>query len=241
MIRSGKQIDEANEFIKANKKLLFETFASSEIYKLREKPITLFMAGSPGAGKTEYSKALVETAKEEASPIVRIDADEIREIIPQYTGYNSDLVQRAASTGVHKLYDHCLKNKLDAMIDGTFANFEIAKRNIERSLNRGREVAVYYVYQDPLIAWDFTKKREKLEGRKISKKVFIRAFFNARTNVNKIKSIYKDQIKLYLVFKDYSNNAHKFYPRVENIDKYIQDNYTRQSLDKLLKNFYEEK
>ncbi|MFW5888373.1 MAG: zeta toxin family protein [Patescibacteria group bacterium] len=238
---SSKQIDEANEFIKANKKLLFETFASSEIYKPREKPITLFMAGSPGAGKTEYSKALVETAKEEANPIVRIDADEIREIIPQYTGENSDLVQRAASTGVHKLYDHCLKNKLDAIVDGTFANFEIAERNIERSLNRDREVAIYYVYQDPLIAWDFTKKREKIEGRRILRKVFVKAFFDARVNVNKIKSIYKDQIKLYLVFKNYSNNTHKFYPKIENIDKYIQDNYNKQSLDKLLKNFYEEK
>jgi len=241
MTELGKKIDEANEFIKANKKLLFETFASSKIYKPREKPITLFMAGSPGAGKTEYSKALVEAAKEEASPIVRIDADEIREIIPQYTGHNSDLVQRAASTGVHKLYDYCLKNKLDAMIDGTFANFEIAKRNIERSLSRDREVAVYYVYQDPLIAWDFTKKREKLEGRRVSREVFLKAFFDARANVDKIKSIYKDQIKLYLVFKNYSNNAHKFYPRIKNIDKYIQDNYTKQSLDKLLKKFYEKK
>jgi len=90
-----------------------------------------------------------------------------------------------------------------------------------------------------LIAWDFTKKREKLEGRRVSREVFVKAFFDARANVNKIKSIYKDQIKLYLVFKNYSNNVHRFYPRVENIDKYIQDNYTKQSLDKLLKKFYE--
>lgn len=241
MTEIGKQKDEANEFIKANKNLLFETFASSSIYKSREKPITLFMSGSPGAGKTEYSKALIETAREKANPIVRIDADEIREIIPQYNGHNSDAVQRAASTGVHKLYDYCLKNKLDAMIDGTFANFEIAKRNTQRAIDRNREVAIYYVYQDPLIAWDFTKKREKLEGRRVSREVFIKAFFNARINVDKIKSIYKDQIKLYLVFKNYSNNVYKFYPQIKNIDKYIQDNYTIQSLDKLLKNFYEEK
>ncbi len=38
--------------------------------------------------------------------IVRIDADEIREIIPQYTGGNSDLVQGAASIGVDILHNH---------------------------------------------------------------------------------------------------------------------------------------
>lgn len=176
MGESDKQSTEANEFIKKNKNKLFEKFASEKTYKPRTRSISLFMAGSPGAGKTEYSKALVETARKSASPIVRIDADEIREIIPQYNGHNSDVVQRAASTGVHKLYDYCLKQKLDAMIDGTFAKFEIAHRNIKRSLDRDRLVGIYYIYQDPLIAWEFTKKREKLEGRRVPRKVFIDAF-----------------------------------------------------------------
>ncbi len=235
-MKINKQSADANEFVKKNKNLLFEKFANNKIYQSRKKPISLFMAGSPGAGKTEYSKALVNIAKSTTSPIVRIDADEIREIIPQYDGYNSDIVQRAASTGVHKLYDYCLKNKLDVMVDGTFAKFEIAHRNVKRSLDRGREVAIYYIYQDPLLAWEFTQKREKLEGRKVPRRVFIDAFFNARINVNKIKLIFKDKIKLYLVIKDYSNNVHKFYSKINDIDKYIKDNYTKEKLDKMLKN-----
>ena len=63
MPQSDKQSLAANEFIKKNKKLLFEKFACDKIYKPRENPILLFMAGSPGAGKTEYSKALIEIAK----------------------------------------------------------------------------------------------------------------------------------------------------------------------------------
>ncbi|MEA3449388.1 MAG: zeta toxin family protein [Patescibacteria group bacterium] len=236
MPQSDKQSLAANEFIKKNKKLLFEKFASDKIYKPQENPISLFMAGSPGAGKTEYSKALIETAKKSASPIVRIDADEIREIIPQYSGHNSDVVQRAASTGVHKLYDFCLKKKLDAMIDGTFAKFEIAHRNVKRSLTRGRQVGIYYIYQDPLVAWEFTKKREKLEGRRVPRKVFVDAFFEARVNVVKIKSIFKDKIKLYLVIKNYSNNVHKFYSKIDKVDKYLKDDYTKERLNKLLKN-----
>lgn len=227
--------ERAKEFIKKNKHLLFEKFASNKIYQPNENPISLFMAGSPGAGKTEYSKALIEIAKNSANPIVRIDADEIREIIPQYNGANSDLVQRAASIGVHKLYDYVLKNKLNVMLDGTFAKFDIAHRNIIRSLNRNRVIGIYYVYQDPLIAWEFTKKREKLEGRKVPKIVFIEAFINARENVTRIKTIFKDKIKLYLVIKNYSNNIEKFYPKVNNINDHFKIQYSEEKLNQLLK------
>ena len=217
-----KESEEAKNFIKNNKQLLFKKFADGDIYKPNKNPISLFMAGSPGAGKTEYSKALIEIAKNSANPIVRIDADEIREIIPQYNGANSDMVQSAASIGVHKLYDYVLKNKLNAMVDGTFASFEIVLRNIERSLNRERSVGVYYIYQDPISAWEFTKKREKLEGRMVPKKTFVEAFFNAKKNVIKIKAIFKDKVKIYLVIKNYSDNTEKFYPNIADIDKYIK-------------------
>lgn len=229
-----KDSEDAKEFIKKNKSLLFKKFASDKIYKPNDKPISLFMAGSPGAGKTEYSKALIEIAKNSANPIVRIDADEIREIIPQYNGANSDVVQAAASIGVHKLYDYALKNRLNVMIDGTFASFEISHRNIKRSLSRDRSVGIYYVYQEPLVAWEFTKKREKLEGRKVPKKVFIDSFINARKNVAKIKSTFKDRIKIYLVIKNYNNNVEKFYPKVNSIDSHLKTRYSEEKLSQLL-------
>ena len=55
-----KDSEDAKEFIKKNKSLLFEKFASDKIYKPNDKPISLFMAGSPGAGKTEYSKRFIK-------------------------------------------------------------------------------------------------------------------------------------------------------------------------------------
>ncbi len=235
MNKLSKDSEDAKEFIKKNKRLLFEKFANDKIYKPNKTPISLFMAGSPGAGKTEYSKALIEIAKKSAKPIVRIDADEIREMLPQYNGANSDVVQNAASIGVHKLYDYILKNRLNAMIDGTFANFEIVHRNIKRSLSRGRSVGIYYIYQDPIVAWEFTKKREKLEGRRVPRKVFIESFFNSKINVNKIKSIFKDDVKIYLVIKNYSNNIEKFYPKVVNIDNHIKTMYSKEKLNQLLR------
>jgi predicted ABC-type ATPase len=231
MNKLSKDSEDAKEFIKKNKNLLFEKFASAKIYQPNENPISLFMAGSPGAGKTEYSKRFIERFD---SNVVRIDADEIREIIPQYNGANSDVVQGAASIAVDILYSYTLKNKFNLLLDGTFAKFEIVYRNIERSINKNREVAIHYIYQDPLVAWRFTKKREKLEGRKVPKEVFIKSFFNAKNNVIKIKSIFKDKVKVYLVIKDYSNNIKESYLDVH-IDSYLKTKYSERKLNEMLK------
>ncbi len=52
-----KEAEEAKKFIKKNKKLLIEKFANLDLYKPVVSPVTIFMAGSPGAGKTEFSKS----------------------------------------------------------------------------------------------------------------------------------------------------------------------------------------
>jgi hypothetical protein len=60
-------------------------------------------------------------------------------------------------------------------------------------LDKGRKVAIFYIYQDPLIAWKFTQIREKVEGRYIPKEAFIDAFFNAKENVEKMKKEFQVQ------------------------------------------------
>jgi len=230
MSQNSIQSEQAKIFIKKNKFFLFETFANEKIHKSVKNSISWFMAGSPGAGKTEFSEALFEELN---IPIVRIDADEIRKIIPGYTGANSDVVQGASSIGVDILYNYALKKNFSTLLDGTFAKFEIAKRNIERSLNKNREVLIIYVYQDPLIAWEFTKKREILEGRRVPRKTFVNAFFSAKENVIKIKSLFRDEIKVYLVIKDFNNKIKKSYYNV-NIDDYLQIKYTKTTLNKKL-------
>ena len=48
---------------------------------------------------------------------------------------------------------------IHVIIDGTFA-YGNALENIERSLKYKRIVELWFVYQDPLKAWEFTKIRE---------------------------------------------------------------------------------
>ena len=227
---------EAKIFIKKNKNLLIEKFANLNNFKPQSKPVSIFMAGSPCAGKTETSKLFLNILEKKFErKFIRIDIDEIREIIPQYNGKNSNIIQGACAIGVEKLYDHVLKHELDVVVDGTFANLRISQKNIERSINKNRIVNIFYVYQSPKIAWELTKKREALDGRFVPKKVFVDSFLNSRYNVNRMKEVYKGRIRLILLKKNYSYSSGRTYFDIDNVDKYIRQDYTKTYLNKTLR------
>ena len=58
-----------------------------------------------------------------------------------------------------------------------------------QQLGRGRTVQLHYIYQDPLAAWAFVKKREIVEGRCVPREAFIRKFFEAYENVAGVERI----------------------------------------------------
>jgi predicted ABC-type ATPase len=188
------------------------------------------MAGSPGAGKTEVARRLAE--KFIKKPIL-IDADEIRKLCPGYNGTNAHIFQRAANKGVNTLYDYVLHKSLNAIVDGTFAYADSTK-NITRSLERNRKVEIYFVYQEPFQAWEFTKKRETLEGRRVSKETFIRGFFMAQENVNKAKADFGNKIELNLVIKNNDNAIESLELNIDKIDYFLATKYTKEQLIEIL-------
>lgn len=231
--------DDAIAYVKTHRNELIEKFASIKVYPAVENPEAFFMAGSPGAGKTEYSKAFI-SALEDKDPkrkIVRIDADEVRDSLPMYNHKNSDEVQGAAVRGVEKILDSVLKNNQEFLLDATFALYDKSYTNIDRCLRDNRKVSIYYIYLDPLNAWDITQKREALEGRRVPKDMFIRAFFNAKENVNKIKKELGKKIQLTVIvknFKDGKPGIDKIHINVDNIDNYLKIEYNSTSLEEKL-------
>ena len=208
----------AIEYIKTNVNLIIKRFADDSLFLSYNNPASVFMAGSPGAGKTEFSKRLIKNFE----TVVRIDPDEIRDILPDYDGKNSFIFQGAASLGVNKLHDYVLKYKKNFILDGTFSNYERSRDNVKRSLDKGRPVLIYYVYQGPIIAWDFTQKREALEGRHIPKEIFIKDFFMAKDAVDKVKVDFGNNIEVDLVVKDFTANTERIELNIEKIDNYLK-------------------
>jgi len=91
------------------------------------------------------------------------------------------------------------------------------------------------LYQDPIIAWKFTKVREAGEGRNIQKEVFIREFFGSKNCVNQIKMECAEHIELWLIKKDFTNQGiEKIWFNIDNVDTYLKIEYTPVSLNGLL-------
>lgn len=228
----------AIEYAKKNKLHIARELTNPAIFEPDDKPVSVFMAGSPGAGKTEYSKVLVEILeKNRERHVVRIDGDSLRFRFPGYTGNNSHLFQGAVSLVVEKVHDLVLHNKQNFILDGTFSVFEKAVENIRRSLDKGRYVLIFYIYQKPEVAWRFTEAREAAEGRNIPKDAFIEQFIGARETVGKAKRTFGDAVDVFIVKKDFETNAVEDLVELktqEQIDEVIQERYSKEELSERL-------
>jgi predicted ABC-type ATPase len=228
--------DAAMEFARANKKTRCKALADTTIFLPEEKPVAVFMAGSPGAGKTESSKELV--AELEARPpgcrILRIDPDDLRAEFPGYSGTNSWLFQGAVSVWVSKMLDIALENGQSFVLDGTLSDLAKARMNITRCLRSGHAVQILYVYQDARLAWQFVQARETEEGRRIPAERFIEQYFAARDVVNTLKVEFGPKIKVDLLLKP-TDEAPKVYKAgVDQIDYHVAEKYDRGTLAELI-------
>ncbi|MBI2444363.1 MAG: zeta toxin family protein [Candidatus Magasanikbacteria bacterium] len=228
----------AIEFARRNKKRIAQELTNPAIYMPDGIPISVFMAGSPGAGKTEFSKVLIGILeKSRDHRIIRIDGDEIRGLIPGYTGDNSHLFQSAVSLIVEKIHDCVLEQRQTFVLDGTFAKYDKAADNIRRSLGKGRKVFIFYLYQKPEIAWKFTEAREEAEGRHIPKEAFIEQFFGAIDTVRETRKEFSTDVVIFFVKKDFMQNTVELVeiePNGRGLDDYLEADYTKERLENIL-------
>ena len=148
-----------------------------------QTPASIFMAGTPGAGKTEWRTNFFASLQ---TPIVQIDPDDFRCLLPCYNGKNSHLFQSAASLITERVLDRAFEKKVSFVLDGTFSHWGPATKNIRRSLERNRLVQVYFIHQNPLQSWKFVEAREKMEGRRITTTAFVDSYFGTREVIKKL-------------------------------------------------------
>jgi len=194
-------------------------------------PAASFMAGTPGAGKTELSKRFIEQF---AIRPIRLDADDFRNKIPGYTGSNSEVVQPAAALAVDKVLERVFKKRYSFILDATFAIGK-AVQNLKRANRRGYSIQIFFVYQDPIQAWEFTKLREQKEGRYVPKETFINAYFASRNNVHRAKEQFGNQVSLHMIVKDYVHNIETVYYDIETVEQFLEKVYTKEELERILK------
>ena len=214
--------DEAIEYARRQKKAIARKLTDKNQFPPDAEPVSIFMAGSPGAGKTEASKALVREFRDP----VRIDPDELRSEFQGYNGRNSWLFQRATAILVERIHDHVLKNGQNFILDGTLSSFDKARLNIERSLKRDRCVQILYVYQKPELAWRFVCAREAVEGRRIEPDIFVEQYFAARSVVNQLKREFGQSIAVDLILKNHDNSDRIYKANIDKVDHHVPEKYT---------------
>jgi UDP-N-acetylglucosamine kinase len=231
-----RQLEEtAIAFAKANRTAIARRLADSKLFPGEEDPVSVFMAGSPGAGKTEASIELLEALADDGARVLRIDPDELRAELPGYDGGNSWLFQRAVVPIVERIHDLALKQKQSFLLDGTLSNYSVAERNILRSLDRKRLVQILYVYQEPASAWKFVQARERLDGRQIRPDTFVEQYFAARDVVEALKVKFAQAIKVDLLLKNLDGTNRTYHANVEQIASYLQQKYSVQDVEKLVR------
>jgi predicted ABC-type ATPase len=218
----------AIEYARQHKKEIARRLTDPSVFVSEERPVSVFMAGSPGAGKTEASKALLE--KFAPQPILRIDPDELRSEFPEYDGANAWLFQGAISILVDRILDLVFRQSQSFILDGTLAVESAAQRNIERSLRRDRFVQILYVYQNPRSAWKFVCAREEVEGRKILPEHFVEQYFAARKVVNGLKDLFGRNLRVDLLVKNIDGSDKFYKANIDRIDFYVPEKYDPETL-----------
>lgn len=223
--------DIAMAFAKKNKNKKRIAIEKVDIFPQEEEPVSVFMAGSPGAGKTEVSKSLIEALE---GHILRIDNDELRNEFEGYTGANSHIFQAPATRILEALHDRALKRRVSFILDTTLSNYNKAKQNIERSLKRERPVMIIFVYQDPKQAWKFVEAREKVEGRRVPPEVFVEQFISSQTVVDKLKKEFGKEVKVELLIKNIDGSQKSYYSNVLTISQYLKEPYSREEIESVV-------
>lgn len=195
--------ERAVAFAKLNRTSVARELASLDRYPCDEYPVSVFMAGSPGAGKTEVSRAFIQMMQAGGSCALRIDPDDFRCYFPEYTGLNSSLFQRGVTTFVERTLDLVYQQRQSFLLDGTLANLDVARRNISRALDKeNRSAQIIYVYQRPELAWEFVLAREKKDGRNIPCSEFVRQFYAAKASVCALKREFDAALQVDVIIKD---------------------------------------
>lgn len=227
-----QHIGNPKAWARKNKRAFANKMITDAGVERHDEPAAFFMAGLPCAGKTEFTKNLI---KENRLKVVRIDMDEIAAQIDLYDPLQADAFRPAATDLLNSLYDKVLQRKVDFIMDGTFRSGN-SLSNIQRALRKGYAVKVLYIHQEPAVAWSFTRDREKVERRAISRGGFIQGYCDIHENIHSLNDTAYERVVIDLVVKDRSNKVGKWYEniRTTDIDKLVNTRYTKEELERML-------
>jgi len=184
--------EDTQEYVPSRRKLhadIINKFKKEVVCITKGQPIAIFMGGSPASGKSsflrKYSPYLL---KEE---ILKIDADEVRAMLPEYDGYNASQTHLETKDIVNTL----LSNKnigipcdFDLIYDGTMNNVKSYIPLMDILRKRGYKIFIVYMNKVPKdVIIKRALERYKKSGRFVPLEVIEDFFEKGKTAFNQLK------------------------------------------------------
>ena len=149
--------------LKVHNKIL-KTWNKSITCVNREKPVAIFMGGSPASGKSTFLKNFAPYMT--SDKIYRIDADAVRDMLPEYKGWNANSTHQETKDIVNKLIDKIATPCIhDVVFDGTMSSPKNYLKIIDRIKGFGYKTFIILMKIPKEIAIERAMERYKRSGR----------------------------------------------------------------------------
>jgi predicted ABC-type ATPase len=122
---------------------LIEDNLEKYIPKEGEKPTFILLGGRGGSGKSNF-KGLVYD-----DHFVVLDADKIKEMLPEYKGWNAAEVHEESSDILEQAMLICQRNGLNVVVDATMDTGLSAVRRLQLYKEKGYKTEAHYMFLPP--------------------------------------------------------------------------------------------
>ena len=202
MILSKQKFSNDEEGINLMTEWIIAWFGNIEQYTItdRENISSIFLAGAPGAGKSEFLETILVDLRKD---FIVIDIDRYRCMFEGYNGENASDFQKSSVRVADKILKFCFHHHLNFIFDGTFRSYEKVKQNLEQCIHYKRKTMATLIYQEPRISFYYTFLRKLYKTRNVPVEVFIDGFYSSIENIFRAKDEF--EVFLFIASKTYQN------------------------------------
>lgn len=169
---------------------IIDGFKDELICIQKDEPIAILMGGSPASGKSTFLRKYAPYLLKEE--ILKVDADEIRSMLPEYKGYNASQTHLETKDIVNTLLSDKtigIPCKYDVIYDGTMNSTKSYLPLISLLKSLGYKIFIVYIDKVPE---EVVKKRAleryKKSGRFVPMEIIDDFFSKGKTALEELKS-----------------------------------------------------
>lgn len=138
--KDGEYTEERKELHNEILEKIFEN-AKNAKPKDGEQPKVIFLGGRGGSGKSKFDGLVYDKQN-----YIVLDADAIKEMIPEYQGYNAYQVHEESSAILNKALQKAREKGLNVVLDATMKTLSSTEKKIKAFADDNYNIEMYYMH-----------------------------------------------------------------------------------------------